>query len=480
MKYDLIVVGSGPSAVFLAYELLELKSTKKVLIIEKGKKVNERKCPIEKTAKCLNCKPSCNITSGFSGAGAFSDGKLLSYHLSQYNENNDFYLGGNGGSLIKEFLTNKEIKELLTYTDNIYLKFGADPKLEGIENREEIKKLQQKAKNEDLNLIDIPLRHLGTEKAHELYKKLQDHLEGKIDFMFNTEVTDIIVDENKVKGVKVKPTSSDEKETEILAKRIVLAVGRKGANWLEEMCKSKKIETRLGYVDIGIRYELPDKVMEKINKLMYEGKVIARPEPFKDRVRTFCQNPSGFVAAEVYDDGIALVNGHSYKNKKSTNTNLAILVSHKFNNPFKKPIEYGLNIAKNMNAIGNGNIIVQRLGDIHRGKRTWDYELENNSVEPTLKTAVPGDITYALGYRTVTDILEFIRKMDKVVEGFAHPDNLLYGPEIKFYSNEIIVNKNFETNIKGLYSIGDGGGLTTGLMMASASGVQMARILNKK
>jgi len=480
MKYDLIVVGSGPSAVFLAYELLELKSTKKVLIIEKGKKVNERKCPIEKTAKCLNCKPSCNITSGFSGAGAFSDGKLLSYHLSQYNENNDFYLGGNGGSLIKEFLTNKEIKELLTYTDNIYLKFGADPKLEGIENREEIKKLQQKAKNEDLNLIDIPLRHLGTEKAHELYKKLQDHLEGKIEFMFNTEVTDIIVDENKVKGVKVKPTSSDEKETEILAKRIVLAVGRKGANWLEEMCKSKKIETRLGYVDIGIRYELPDKVMEKINKLMYEGKVIARPEPFKDRVRTFCQNPSGFVAAEVYDDGIALVNGHSYKNKKSTNTNLAILVSHKFNHPFKKPIEYGLNIAKNMNAIGNGNIIVQRLGDIHRGKRTWDYELENNSVEPTLKTAVPGDITYALGYRTVTDILEFIRKMDKVVEGFAHPDNLLYGPEIKFYSNEIIVNKNFETNIKGLYSIGDGGGLTTGLMMASASGVQMARILNKK
>lgn len=243
------------------------------------------------------------------------------------------------------------------------------------------------------------------------------------------------------------------------------------------MCKKYKIETRLGYVDIGIRYELKDKVMEKINKLMYEGKVIARPEPFKDRVRTFCQNPSGFVAAEVYDDGITLVNGHSYKNKKSTNTNLAILVSHKFNYPFNKPIEYGMNIAKNMNAIGNGNILVQRLGDIQRGKRTWDYELKNNSVEPTLKTAVPGDITYALGYRTVTNILEFIRKMDKIVEGFAHPDNLLYGPEIKFYSNEVIVNKNFETSIKNLYSIGDGGGLTTGLMMASASGVKLARIL---
>ena len=477
MKYDIVVVGAGPSSVFLAYELIEQKSNKKVLIIEKGKKVEERKCPIEKTGKCLNCKPSCNITSGFSGAGAFSDGKLLSYHLSQYNENNDFYIGGNGGSSIKEFMTTKEIKELLDYTDKIYLKFGADPKLEGIENREEIKKLQEKAKKEDLNLIDIPLRHLGTEKAHELYKKLEDYLENKIEFMFNTEVTDLIIEKDKVKGVKIKKTASNEEEKEILCDKVVLAVGRKGANWLEEICKKYEIETRLGYVDIGIRYELKDKVMEKINKLMYEGKVIARPEPFKDRVRTFCQNPSGFVAAEVYDDGIALVNGHSYKNKKSTNTNLAILVSHKFNYPFNKPIEYGMNIAKNMNAIGNGNILVQRLGDIQRGKRTWDYELKNNSVEPTLKTAVPGDITYALGYRTVTDILEFIRKMDKIVEGFAHPDNLLYGPEIKFYSNELIVNKNFETSIKNLYSIGDGGGLTTGLMMASASGVKLARIL---
>ena len=477
MKYDVVVVGAGPSSVFLAYELIEQKSSKKVLIIEKGKKVEERKCPIEKTNKCLNCKPSCNITSGFSGAGAFSDGKLLSYHLSQYNENNDFYIGGNGGSGIKEFMTTKEIKELLEYTDKIYLKFGADPKLEGVEHREEIKKLQEKAKKEELNLVDIPLRHLGTEKAHELYKKLEDYLENKIDFMFNNEVIDLIIEKGKVKGVKVRKTASNEEEKEILCDKVVLAVGRKGANWLEEMCKKYKIETRLGYVDIGIRYELKDKVMEKINKLMYEGKVIARPEPFKDRVRTFCQNPSGFVAAEVYDDGITLVNGHSYKNKKSTNTNLAILVSHKFNYPFNKPIEYGMNIAKNMNAIGNGNILVQRLGDIQRGKRTWDYELKNNSVEPTLKTAVPGDITYALGYRTVTNILEFIRKMDKIVEGFAHPDNLLYGPEIKFYSNEVIVNKNFETSIKNLYSIGDGGGLTTGLMMASASGVKLARTL---
>ena len=220
--------------------------------------------------------------------------------------------------------------------------------------------------------------------------------------------------------------------------------------------------------------------MAKINELLYEGKVLALPEPFKDRVRTFCQNPSGFVSAEVYDDDIMLVNGHSYKDRKSTNTNVAILVSHKFNYPFQKPIEYGINIAKNMNALGNGEIIVQRLGDIYRGKRTWDYELQHNSVQPTLKTAVPGDLTFALGYRTTTDILEFIRKMDKIVEGFANPDNLLYGPEIKFYSNEVVVNKELETSVKNLYSIGDGGGLTTGLMMASASGVKLARNLEKK
>ena len=212
---------------------------------------------------------------------------------------------------------------------------------------------------------------------------------------------------------------------------------------------------------------------------MYEGKFIARPYPFRDKVRTFCQNPSGFVSTEVYDNNITLVNGHSYKERKSTNTNLAILVSHNFNHPFNRPIEYGRNVAKNLNALGNGNIVVQRLGDIYRGKRTWEEELKNNSVVPTLKSAVAGDITFALGYRTMTDILKFISALDKVVEGFAHPDNLLYGPEIKFYSNKIAINNEFETSIEGLYSIGDGGGLTRGLMMASASGVQTARNLCK-
>ena len=480
-EYDVAVIGMGPSGVFLAYELIQLKKAKNIILIDQGKRVEHRNCPIEKTGKCLKCKPNCNITSGFSGAGAFSDGKLLSYHLSLYNEKEEnIYLGGNGGSYIKKYMSYQEIKDLLSYTDDVYLKFGADVKLEGMENKEEIKELQSKAQKEDLNLIDIPIRHLGTEKAHDLYKKIEDYIEKEVELRFETTVKDILIEGGKAKGVIVQPSNNKEAEEEIIyAKNVVSAVGRKGAKWLEQMCKKHKIKSELGNVDIGIRYELPDKVMEKVNKYMYEGKVIARPEPFKDKVRTFCQNPSGFVAAEVYDNGLTLVNGHSYKDKKSTNTNLAILVSHHFEYPFKKPIEYGVNIANNLNELGNGNIVVQRLGDIQRGKRTWPEELKNNSVEATLKTAVPGDITFALGYRTMTNILEFIRKMDKVVEGFANPDNLLYGPEIKFYSNELVVDKNFQTSIENLYSIGDGGGLTTGLMMASCSGVQMARILDK-
>ena len=480
--YDVAVIGMGPSGVFLAYELIQLKKAKSVILIDQGKRVEKRNCPIEKTGKCLKCKPYCNITSGFSGAGAFSDGKLLSYHLSLYNEKEEnIYLGGNGGSYIKKYMSYEQIKDLMSYTDDIYLKFGADKKLEGMEHKEEIKELQEKAKKEDLSLIDIPIRHLGTEKAHELYKKIEEYIEKDVELKFETTVKDIIIEDGKAKGIIIQDARNDNApEEKIYAKNIVSAVGRKGAKWLDQMCKKHKIKCELGNVDIGIRYELPDKVMEKINKYMYEGKVIARPEPFKDKVRTFCQNPSGFVAAEVYDNGLSLVNGHSYKDKKSTNTNLAILVSHHFEYPFKKPIEYGMNIANNLNELGNGNIVVQRLGDIYRGKRTWKEELKNNSVQATLKTAVPGDITFALGYRTMTNILEFIRKMDKVVEGFAHPDNLLYGPEIKFYSNELVVDKDFQTSIENLYSIGDGGGLTTGLMMASCSGVQMARILNKK
>lgn len=475
-KYDIIAVGMGPGAIFMAYELIKQNSNKKILLIEQGKRVEDRNCPIEKIGKCTKCKPFCNITSGFSGAGAFSDGKLSLYNP----EDDDIHVGGE----LHKYIGVEKTKELIDYTDQIYLDFGADKKLEGVEFREEVSKLKKRAKKENLNLIDIPIRHLGTEKAHELYGKLEKYIEDNgVTLMFDTMVKDLIIEDGQVKGVQIKKSKDIDKQDceteEIMADKVVLAVGRKGANWLVGMCDKHNIKTNAGCVDIGIRYELPDSVMHDINHYMYEGKIIGRPWPFQDKVRTFCQNPSGFVSSEVYDNNLTLVNGHSYKDKKSTNTNLAILVSHNFTYPFNKPIDYGRNVAKNLNELGAGNVVVQRLGDISRGKRTWQEELDKNSVVSTLKSAVPGDITFAIGYRTMTDILQFIRQVDKVVEGFANPDNLLYGPEIKFYSNKLEIDENFETSIKGLYSIGDGGGMTRGLMMASCSGVQMARNLIK-
>lgn len=474
MKYDVIVVGMGPSSVFLAYELIKLKKAKNVLLIEEGHRVEKRICPITECGRCMHCKPVCNITSGFSGAGAFSDGKLSLYN----KEDEDLYVGGE----LHKYIGLEKAKELIDYCDKIYLEFGAEKKLQGIEYKKEIQEYIEKSKKNDLSLISIPIRHLGTEKSHELYGKLEKYLEDNaINMMFDTVVSDLIINEGIVKGVEVKTSIGKNSQVDkIYGDNVVVAVGRKGAKWLTNICNKHNIKTEAGVVDIGVRFELQDEVMKNINKYMYEGKFIGKPGPFKDKVRTFCQNPSGFVSAEVYDNNLTLVNGHSYKEKKSNNTNLAILVSHKFNYPFDKPIEYGINVAKNLNELGAGNVLVQRLGDIYRGKRTWEKELKNNKVVPTLEAAVAGDITFALGYRTMTDILEFIKSVDKVVEGFADPHNLLYAPEIKFYSNKVKIDNNFETSIKGLYSIGDGGGLTRGLMMASASGISLARVLAKK
>lgn len=477
MKYDVIAIGMGPSSVFMAYELIQKKKAKNILLIEEGHSIKKRNCPIEKTGKCVHCKPFCNITSGFSGAGAFSDGKLSLYN----KEDDDIYVGGE----LQKYIGVEETKKLIDYVDKIYLDFGATEELQGIQYKDEINKIKEKAKKNNLNLISIPIRHLGTEKSHDLYLKIENYLEDNgVNLMFETIVDDLIIEDNIVKGVKIKPSSKiDDKDAKletIYGDNVVIAVGRKGANWLTDICQKHNIETEPGIVDIGVRYELPDAVMKDVNKYMYEGKFIGRPFPFGDKVRTFCQNPSGFVSAEVYDNNLTLVNGHSYANKKSTNTNLALLVSHHFNYPFNKPIEYGRNVAKNLNELGAGNIVVQRLGDIYRGKRTWQEELDHNKVVPTLKAAVPGDITFALGYRTMTDILGFINQIDKVVEGFADPSNLLYAPEIKFYSNKVKIDNNFKSSVDGLYSIGDGGGLTRGLMMASCSGVQLARTLNDK
>lgn len=464
MNYDVIIVGAGPSGIFTALEAKTLNPEKNILLIEAGRRIDKRSCPKEKTNVCVSCKPYCHITTGFSGAGAFSDGKLsLNYEV--------------GGDL-PELMGPKLVQEFIDYTDKIYLDFGADTKVEGIGNNEAVKEIRRKAIKGNLKLVDCPIRHLGTEMAQQIYLKIQNHLlELGVEIKFDTVAKDLIVDGNAIKGVLIADSRTKEIEEKVYADKVVVATGRKGADWLKDMCLEHNIDHRAGTVDIGVRVELRNEVMESVNKVLYESKLIGYPAPFHDKVRTFCQNPGGFVSQENYDNDLAIVNGHSYKNKKSDNTNLAILSSHNFCEPFNKPIEYGKKVAELVNMLGNGKILVQRYGDILDGKRTWEHELYQSNVKHTLPDAEAGDLTSAIPYRTMTNILNFIESMDAVVPGFASRETLLYGPEIKFYSNKIEIDKNFETNIKGLYCLGDSSGWTRGLMMASAMGVMMGRNL---
>lgn len=464
MNYDVIIVGAGPAGIFTAYELKKKKPESKILLIESGKSIDKRHCPKDKTKKCVSCKPYCHITTGFSGAGAFSDGKLsLSYEV--------------GGDL-PELAGANLVQEYIDYTDSIYLDFGADTKVEGIGNNEAVKEIRRKAIQGSLKLVDCPIRHLGTEKAQEIYLKIQSHLlESGVEIKFDTTVKNLLIADSQVYGVLISDSLTKKEEEEVLSDKVIVATGRKGADWLKDMCVEHNINHSAGTVDIGVRVELRNEVMESVNNVLYESKLIGHPAPFKDKVRTFCQNPGGFVSQENYDNNLAIVNGHSYKDKKSDNTNLAILSSHNFSAPFNEPIEYGKKVAELVNMLGNGKILVQRYGDILDGKRTWEKELSQSNVKHTLPDAVAGDLTSAMPYRTMTNILNFIQAMDTVVPGFASRETLLYGPEIKFYSNRINLDQNFETNIKGLHCLGDSSGWTRGLMMASAMGVMMGRKL---
>ena len=467
MNYDLIIVGAGPAGIFTAYELKKHKPDAEILLIEEGKRVDKRQCPKNKLKKCISCKPYCNITSGFSGAGAFSDGKLsLSHEV--------------GGDL-PELIGADTAQEFIDYTDSIYLEFGADTHVEGVGNEDAVKEIRKKAIQAGLKLVDCPIRHLGTEKAHELYLRLQNYLiDSGVELRTETVVKDLLIKDGVIYGVVASDSLTKTKDEEITGDKVVVAAGRKGADWLKDMCIQHDINHKAGTVDIGVRVELRNEIMESVNTVLYESKLIGHPAPFKDKVRTFCQNPGGFVSQENYDNNLAVVNGHSYKEKKSHNTNLAILSSHNFSKPFNEPIEYGRKVAELVNMLGNGSILVQRFGDILDGKRTWQKELTQSNIKHTLVDAVAGDLTAAIPYRTMTNIINFIQAMDVVVPGFASPETLLYGPEVKFYSNKIVLDENFETNIKGLHCLGDSSGWTRGLMMASAMGVMMGRKLSKE
>ena len=461
MRKDVIIVGAGPSGIFTALEMIKKGSKKSILIIEQGKPIEHRHCPKDKTDKCIGCKPYCHITTGFSGAGAFSDGKLsLSYEV-----------GGDLPSLVGENL----VQDTIDYTDQIYLEFGADDKVEGVKNTEEVKDIRKRAIKAGLKLVDCPIRHLGTEKAQELYLAIEKYLEKNgVELMFGYECKNIILENSVCKGVIV---SNGKEELAISAAHTIIAAGRRGADWLERICEEHSIMHQPGTVDIGVRVEVRNEVMETVNNVLYESKLIGYPQPFKNKVRTFCQNPGGFVSQENYDNDLAVVNGHSYKDLKSNNTNLAILCSHNFSYPFNQPIAYAQKVGELTNMLGAGHILVQRFGDILDGKRTWDKELSQSNVRPSLPDAVAGDITAAMPYRSMTNIINFIKAVDEVVPGFASNETLLYSPELKFYSNRVKMDTDFNTNVKGLHCLGDSSGWTRGLMMASVMGVLMGRKL---
>lgn len=457
---DVLIIGAGPAGIFTALELLKNGCGKSITIVEQGSLIDRRFCPKEKTGKCVHCKPTCNITSGFAGAGAFSDGKLsLSYEV--------------GGDL-PDLIGAEYAQEMIDYTDKIYLEFGADEHVEGLEATDEIKDIRRKAIQADLKLVDCPIRHLGTEKAHDLYLSIQKYLiDNGVEILPHSDAEDLIIENDVCYGAVIGGK-------EYRAEKVIVATGRKGADWLENMCRIHNIQNEAGIVDIGVRVELRNEVMETVNRALYESKLIGYPKPFMNKVRTFCQNPGGFVAQENYENDLALVNGHSFKDKKSNNTNLAILCSHHFSVPFNEPILYAQKVGQLLNMLGDGNILVQRLGDIRNGKRTWQKELFQGNVRPTLPDAVAGDITSAIPYRTMISILGFIDQVDKVVPGFASSETLLYAPEIKFYSNRIKMDADLNTSVKNLHCLGDSSGWTRGLMMASVMGVIMAKKLLKQ
>ncbi len=462
-SYDVIIIGAGPAGIFAALELKKNKPDLKVLMLEKGNAMKKRICPKRKTNVCIGCKP-CNITTGFAGAGAYSDGKLS--------------LSPDVGGELPEIIGYQKTKELISYVDDHYIQFGADPKVHGLDNPEKIRNIRTKAIKANLKLIECPIRHMGTEVGYEIYGSIEKHLieELGVEIRFRTPAKSLIVEGGKAIGVVT------EKDEAFYGENVLVAIGRDGSEWFKTMCDTYEISTEVGKVDIGVRVETRNEIMEEINESLYEGKLVYYTPTFDDKVRTFCSNPGGVVSTEIYDNNLAVVNGHSYKAKelKTDNTNFALLVSKGFTKPFNAPIAYGQHIASLGNMLTGNKILVQRYGDFMRGRRTDGERLYRNNIVPTLLDAVPGDLGLVLPYRIMKDIDEMIQALDQVSPGLASEETLLYGVEVKFYSNKVLIDDRFETNIQNLYVLGDGAGITRGLMQASANGVYVAHCLLEK
>lgn len=455
MKYDIVIVGAGASGVYAAYELMEYNKGIKVAMLEKGNMLKKRKCPIDnvKIKSCINC-PICSIMNGFGGAGSMSDGK--------YNITNNF-----GGELYK-YIGRKEAMDLMYYIDEVNCKMGgSEAKLYSTEDND----LRTKALRYDLHLLDAKVRHLGTDRNQVILNNLYDYLKDKIDIIFNTEVLDV----EKQGDIFSIATDKGDYSSD----RLILATGRSGSKWISKVCGKLGIKTESNRVDIGVRVELPASIFEHITSQVYESKIVYRTKKYNDLVRTFCMNPHGEVVTEN-TNGIVTVNGHSYADHKyhTENTNFALLVSNKFTEPFKNSNEYGESIARLSNMLGGG-VLVQRFGDLVKGRRSSDRRMEKSFLRPTLN-ATSGDLSLVIPKRQLDDIIEMIYALDKIAPGTANEDTLLYGVEVKFYNSQVEVDNNLETSIEGLYILGDSSGVTHSLSQASASGVYVARLLGEQ
>jgi len=457
-KYDVIIVGGGPAAIFAALELSQ-GAELDILLIEKGRDIDKRQCPARDTGgSCISCS-LCNLVCGLGGAGAFSDGKLT--------------LTSRVGGRLSDYLGESQTEALIGYADNIYLGFGAPDKLYGTGKK--VGQLQKKAETAGLKLVPVPVRHLGTDHCRLVLKAMWDYLSPRIEYRLETEACNISVSGGKVRGVEV------EGGEKFNCDYLILAPGREGADWLTTEAERLKLTMHSNPVDVGVRVEVPAAVMADLTDYLYESKLEFMSKSFDDRVRTFCMCPGGEVIMESTGGGdpVITVNGHSYARRKTDNTNFALLVSTAFTKPFNQPIAYGKYLARLANIL-SGGVLLQRLGDLKKGRRSTPERIKRGRVKPTLKDATPGDLSFALPYRYLTGIVEMLQAMDKLAPGVASPHTLLYGIEVKFYSSRPELNPGLETEIGNMFAVGDGAGVSRGLIQASVSGVVAAREILKR
>jgi uncharacterized FAD-dependent dehydrogenase len=451
-SYDVVIIGGGPAGIFAALELSQVTGLS-VLLIEKGKDIGERQCPVRDTGSaCMECSP-CNLVCGLGGAGTFSDGKLV--------------LTSRVGGHLREYLGEDNAEALIKYVDDIYLKFGAAEELFGVGS--DVDEISRRAGQAGLLLVPAPVRHLGTENCYSILKAMKEYLVPRLEFKLGVMASAVLVDDGKVRGVET------EDGDRFNCRYLILAPGREGADWLSKEASRLNLTMHNNPIDVGVRVEVPVSVMEELTRVMYEVKLEFLSKSFNDRIRTFCMCPAGEVIMESTGgcDPVVTVNGHSYAGWKSNNTNFALLVSTDFTKPFHEPIAYGRYLAKLANIL-SGGVLVQRLGDLLEGHRSTPERMKKGLVEPTLKSAAPGDLSFALPYRHLAGLVEMLQAMDKLAPGVASPHTLLYGVEVKFYSCRPQLSPSLETEVHNMFAVGDGTGISRGLVQASASGLVAA------